>query len=154
MAELNAVAGSSASVDVAPVASAKPLVTIVVCETCREATTDAQTAISEQIRPGSALAASTEAAATDASGVVVRRVNCLSNCKRGLSAAILGPTQWTYVFGDLKADSGADLVVGALLLANSDDGLMPFRPRPEALKRGMIARIPNYKNLLTSKEAP
>ena len=49
---------------------------------------------------------------------------------------------WTYVFGDLSPDSAPDLLAGAALLAGSQDGLMPWRGRPDALKRGMVARIP------------
>lgn len=128
--------------------------TIVVCESCRGASPSLPSPDADQPRAGALLAASAEACAAAADGVVVRRVNCLSNCKRGLSAAILGPTQWTYVFGDLTPASGPDLVAGALLLAASTDGLMPFRPRPEALKRGMIARIPNLSNLTPPEEAP
>lgn len=125
-------------------------VIIVVCETCRRP--EDPTA---ELRPGAALCASTEAAAFG-TGFNVRRVPCLSNCKRGLSAAIVSDRAWTYVFGDLKADSGADLLRGAELLAGSTDGLMPFRPRPETLKRGMIARIPNMQMLLSSsaKDTP
>ena len=39
--------------------------------------------------------------------------------------------------------SGADLVAGARLFAESTDGFMPFRRGPEALKRGLVARIPH-----------
>jgi predicted metal-binding protein len=47
------------------------------------------------------------------------------------------------VFGHLDpaADAPA-LVAGARLLAESADGLLPWRGRPEPLKRGLIARIP------------
>jgi predicted metal-binding protein len=47
------------------------------------------------------------------------------------------------VFGGLGPASGADLVAGARLFAGSGDGFMPWRDRPEALKRGLIARIPH-----------
>lgn len=124
-------------------------VVIVVCETCRRPEDPAA-----EPRPGAALCASAEAAASG-SGFAVRRVSCLSNCKRGLSAAIVSDRAWTYVFGDLKADSGPDLLRGAELLAGSTDGLMPFRPRPETLKRGMIARIPHMQTLLSPpKDTP
>jgi predicted metal-binding protein len=47
------------------------------------------------------------------------------------------------VFGDLDPDKDASaLVEGAQLFAESHDGLMPWRGRPEALKRGLIARVP------------
>jgi predicted metal-binding protein len=49
---------------------------------------------------------------------------------------------WTYVFGGLDVTCGADLVSGATLLAGAGDGIMPWRGRPEPLKRGLIARVP------------
>ena len=81
----------------------------------------------------------------------VRQVGCLGNCKRGLSAAMLREGCWSYVFGELSPDSAADLVAGAELFARSTDGFMPFRNRPESLKRGLIARVPIYDSL---KEIP
>ncbi len=48
-------------------------------------------------------------------------------------------------FGEIGIDN--DLVVGAELLAASSDGFMPFRARPESLKRGLIARIPTFDSL-------
>jgi len=111
--------------------------TIYVCVTCRRPG-DAD----DGPRQGAALAANTEHAA-DGTGVTVRRVRCLANCKRGCSAAVRCDGTWTYVFGDLDAASaGAALVEGARLFANATDGLMPWRGRPEPLKRGLIARVP------------
>ena len=50
---------------------------------------------------------------------------------------------WTYVFGNLDAATDAEaLVAGAKLFASSTDGLLPWRGRPDALKRGLIARVP------------
>ena len=111
-------------------------VTIVVCNSCRGASGS-----DERPRPGSRLVEDTRRAAAD-SGVVVREVGCLGNCKRGLSATMLRDGCWSYVFGGLDETAGEDLVAGALLLAGSTDGFMPFRARPESLKRGLIARIP------------
>jgi len=42
---------------------------------------------------------------------------------------------------DLTID---DLLGPFLLLAGSADGLMPWRGRPDALKRGLIARVPPF----------
>jgi predicted metal-binding protein len=112
-------------------------VTILVCTTCR------RPGDSEGFpRPGATLAARTLEAA-QGTGLNVRRVRCLANCSRGLSAALRRDDAWTYVFGllDPETDSGA-LLEGARLLANSDDGLMPWRGRPTALKAGLIARVP------------
>jgi predicted metal-binding protein len=46
------------------------------------------------------------------------------------------------VFGGLDIICAGALVEGARLLARAGDGLMPWRGRPESLKRGLIARVP------------
>src|SRR5690606_14609392 len=95
-------------------------VTIVVCATCRDASgSDAHP------RAGASLAANTLAAS--AGEIRVASVECLGNCKRRLSAALLRQNCWSYVFGDLSTDSGPDLIVGAKLFAGSTDGLIPWR---------------------------
>ena len=99
-------------------------VTIVVCASCRD-----ETGSDAHPRAGAILAANTSAAAGDA--ISVRQVECLGNCKRRLSAAILRDGCWSYVFGDLTTDSGPDLIAGARLFATSTDGLIPWRGRPE-----------------------
>lgn len=112
------------------------VVTIVVCESCRD-----ETGSDAYPRAGERLAADTRRAA-EGSDVRVATVACLGNCKRRLSAAIIKPGAWSYVFGDLAINNGADLVTGATLFAGSTDGLIPWRGRPDSLKRGLIARIP------------
>lgn len=110
-------------------------VTVLVCSSCRDADGS-----DGRPRPGETLA---ERLHTLAAGAFpVEPVECLGNCKRRLSAALVTPDAWTYVFGDLGPDSGADLLAGASLLAASADGLLPWRGRPDALKRGLVARIP------------
>jgi predicted metal-binding protein len=115
-------------------------VTVVVCATCRDA---AGTDVCP--RPGALLAAAAERAAGDQ--VQVRQVECLGNCKRRLSAAILRKGCWSYVFGDLAVADGPDLVAAARLYAGSTDRLMPWRGRPDKLKRGLVARIPPLTEL-------
>jgi predicted metal-binding protein len=111
--------------------------TIYVCITCRRPGDP-----DDAPRQGVALAAMTEQAA-GRGDVTVQRVRCLANCKRGCSAAVRREGAWTYVFGDLDPTSaGTALVEGARLFAHSNDGLMPWRGRPDALKRGLIARVP------------
>ncbi|MFG1426401.1 DUF1636 family protein [Roseixanthobacter glucoisosaccharinicivorans] len=116
-----------------------PAVTLFVCTTCKlaGAATDAPPA-------GAALAR--EAMRVAATGgdpaIAVKEVRCLSNCKRALSAALVRTGGWSYVFGDLSPDSAADLLTGAALFATSTDGILPWRGRPDSLKRGMVARIP------------
>jgi predicted metal-binding protein len=119
---------ASAGADLAP--------TVYVCVTCRPPGEP-----DGAFRPGAALADSTERAATG-TGVRVLRVKCLANCTRGPTAALRADGSWTYVFGALALDGGAVLVEGARLLAGAADGILPWRGRPEPLKRGLVARVP------------
>ena len=96
---------------------------IYVCTTCRP--------VGE---PDSALRPGTD--------VQVRPMRCLGNCSRGASAALRANGSWTYLFGSLDATCAEALIEGARLLARAADGILPWRGRPERLKRGMIARIP------------
>ena len=109
---------------------------IYVCTTCKRAGEP-----DSEPRPGALLAAATERAATGTE-VAVRRLRCLANCTRGPSAAMRCNGSWTYVFGGLDAANAEALVEGARLLAGAADGILPWRGRPEILKRGLIARVP------------
>ena len=111
---------------------------IYVCVTCRRAgDPDAEP------RPGALLADATEQAAAGTE-VEVRRLRCLANCTRGPSAAMRCNGSWTYVFGGLDAANANALVAGAKLLAGASDGILPWRGRPEILKRALIARVPPF----------
>ena len=111
---------------------------IYICVTCRRAgEPDAEP------RPGALLADATEQAAAG-SNVEVRRLRCLANCTRGPSAAMRCNGSWTYVFGGLDAANADALVAGAKLLAGAGDGILPWRGRPEILKRALIARVPPF----------
>ncbi len=116
-------------------------VTIVVCASCRD-----ETGSDAHPRAGHLLGTATRAAAANTK-ITVLQVECLGNCKRRLSAAMLRDGCWSYVFGDLKPDSADDLVAGAKLFATSADGLIPWRGRPDSLKRGLVARIPPISEL-------
>jgi len=125
-------AGGDVAADEAPAGAA----TIYVCVTCRKAGEP-----DTEPRPGALLAEAT-ASAAQGSGVAVRRVRCLANCTRGPSVAMRANGSWTYLFGGLDIGGAAALVEGARLLAGAADGIMPWRGRPEPLKRGLIARVP------------
>lgn len=131
------------SIDPPPDAAAPQTgeVTILVCSSCRLAGVAASEA-GDGPRPGSLLVSDTRRAAAG-TGVCVRSVACLGNCTRGLTAAVFRTGCWSYVFGGLTPDSGEDLVAGAKLFLGSADGFMPFRARPQALKRGLVARLPH-----------
>jgi predicted metal-binding protein len=137
-AETPAAAGAAA-VPVRASATANA-VTIYVCVTCRGGKPLDLVPV-----PGEVLAAAT-ARAAEGAGIAVRPINCLANCNRGLSAAVRRDGAWTYVFGNLDPSSGAAaLIEGAKLFAAASDGLMPWRGRPEALKRGLVARTPPFE---------
>lgn len=116
-----------------------------VCETCRNGAE-----APEGPRAGAVLAAQVESLAE--AGISVQAVACLANCKRALSASLQRADGWSYVFGDLTVDSAADLIEGARLLGASADGLMPWKGRPDALKKGMIARLPPLSSILKNVE--
>jgi predicted metal-binding protein len=120
-------ADASASTDVA---------TIYVCITCR-----GPEGLVRDPLPGQILAAATVAAA-QGTGIRVRPIRCLANCSRGPSAAMRANGSWTYIFGGLDAACAPALVVGARMLAHALDGILPWRGRPDVLKRGLCARTP------------
>jgi predicted metal-binding protein len=109
---------------------------VYVCITCRRAGEP-----DTEPRPGAVLAAAT-ANAAQGTEIRVRPVRCLANCTRGPSAAIRCNGSWSYVFGGLDVACAGALIEGARMLARAADGLLPWRGRPEALKRGLIARVP------------
>ncbi|UCI23220.1 DUF1636 family protein [Mesorhizobium sp. B2-8-5] len=124
------------SADISSEPDALAGVTVIVCSSCRD-----ETGSDGHPRAGALLAEDTRRAASG-ENINIRTVECLGNCKRRLSAALLRDGCWSYVFGDLTPTSGADLITGAKLFAISTDGLVPWRGRPDSLKRGLVARIP------------
>ncbi len=110
-----------------------------VCTTCR----DADHVVGQETPcAGSRLFAALAAAPADPAVTIVP-VECLSACKRSCSVSFAAPGKWTYVYGDLPAEQAAATVLqGARLYAEAPDGLIPWKLRPDALKKGAIARIP------------
>ncbi len=70
-------------------------------------------------------------------------VECLSNCKSGCSLALNAAGKWGYVYGNLNPDLHRDDILKlAASYAQSKDGIVPWRERPEGVRRNVIARIP------------
>jgi predicted metal-binding protein len=112
-----------------------------ICITCRNAG-DPQD-MGE--RPGARLyRALREAAARHGAPVELVPVECLSVCKRPCTIGFSGAGKWTYVYGDFAPDeaSAEAILDAAMLYAATPDGLIPWRQRPDALKKGVVARIP------------
>ena len=114
---------------------------IYVCTTCKLAD-EAGHAASE--RAGARLHRALSALVSERqSPVAIIPVECLSVCKRACTISFAAPGKWTYVYGDLPADTGADTILdGAALYGATSDGLIPWKQRPEALKRGVVSRVP------------
>ena len=115
-----------------------------VCVTCRQAGGPDD----RELRPGAILhrALAEALAHPDALRVRVEAVECLSVCKRPCTVAISGPGRWTYIYGDLNPETSVETILDGLRrYAATSDGLVPCRERPEAFRKGVVARIPPFK---------
>lgn len=92
-------------------------------------------------RPGAALFAALDGTMPD--GVTLRAVDCLQNCDGGCTVALRGPGRWTYIYGNLHEASHPDLLrEGAAKYHATQDGLIPWRERPDHFKKNCVARVP------------
>jgi predicted metal-binding protein len=117
-------------------------VTIHVCVTCRDPATPEGAE-----RPGARLLRVLEGAAAEGAGLIeIVPVECLSVCKRPCTIGFSAAGKWTYVYGDLSAETSAETILaGAALYAEAPDGIIPWKQRPDALKKGVVARVPPLK---------
>jgi len=117
-------------------------VELLVCTTCRSAGADLPPAAGETLRAGARLLELLGAADLPQTLRLVP-VECLSNCTRGCTVALRGPGRWTYVYGNLDPALHMDtLIDGTARFAAAPDGLVPWRERPDHLRKNCIARIP------------
>jgi predicted metal-binding protein len=111
-------------------------VIVSVCTTCK--TGDGGTLVGPDM-----FAAVRAAFGNDDPNIVVRPVQCLSVCKRPATVAVTSHDGYTFLFGDLQAESGtAALKSFVNSYQKSDYGLVPWRERAEVLRKGMLARVP------------
>lgn len=111
---------------------------IYVCTTCRSAEEPPEP---REQRAGARLFTALQARAE--TGVRIIPVECLSVCKKPCTVSFAAPGKWTYIYGDLSADTSAEtILIGAALYAQAPDGLIPWKQRPDPLKKGVVARIP------------
>lgn len=75
-------------------------------------------------------------------------VECMSACSRHCAISFAAIGKYTYLFGDLPVDvetlseTAAAVLDFASLYYSKPDGLLAWSERPEALKKGILARIP------------
>jgi predicted metal-binding protein len=74
--------------------------------------------------------------------VRVRRVQCLSVCKRPTTVAVSSADGYTFLFGDLQPEGAGAVVSFVESYRKSIYGLVPWRERAEILRKGMVARLP------------
>ncbi|BAY62072.1 hypothetical protein NIES22_21390 [Calothrix brevissima NIES-22] len=73
----------------------------------------------------------------------IQPVECMSACNRSCVVAFAAQGKITYLFGDLVVDESASAVLEcANKYYSKNDGLLPWSERPEALKKGILAKIP------------
>jgi predicted metal-binding protein len=118
----------------APIGSCGPVL-VSVCITCK--TADGSAVV------GPDMYAAVKAAIDADANVLVRPVQCLSVCKRPATVAVSSRGGYTFLFGDLEAESGtAALRSFVQSYRKSDYGLVPWRERADVLRRGIVARVP------------
>ena len=116
-----------------------PSTTIYVCTNCR---LPAEPPEPRENRAGARLFAAVMDAASPDASIDVRGVECLSVCKRPVTIGFASAGKWTYVYGDFGPDDANGLIAGARQFAAAPDGLIPWKERPDSLKRGVVARLP------------
>jgi predicted metal-binding protein len=83
------------------------------------------------------------------SAFTIQSVECMSACSNSCVIAFTAPGKFTYLFGNLNRDADCLSATSTAVLdcANlyfqKPDGMMSWSERPEPLKKGIIARIPN-----------
>jgi predicted metal-binding protein len=93
-------------------------------------------------RPGQALYDGLQARGLP-EGVRLTAVECLQNCDHGCTIALRGGNRWSYLYGNVDEVTHPDMIAeGARLYHDTEDGLIPWRQRPEHFKRNCIARLP------------
>jgi predicted metal-binding protein len=111
-------------------------VLVSVCVTCRTPVID------DADHPGRKLLRALRAQPLP-EGVKVGAVRCLGVCRRPATAAVSAAGGFSFVFGDLEAESGGVALASfATSYQKSEFGLVPWRERAEPLRKGMISRVP------------
>ena len=116
-----------------PTRDSSPAATLLVCVTCK----------SDEGQVGAGLFAALERRLAGEPGIALRPVECLSVCKRPCTIALAAPGKWSYVVGDLTREANIeDIVIAARRFAAAVDGVVPWRERPIAFRRGVVSRTP------------
>lgn len=114
-------------------------VTVFVCVSCRRANPDGE----GFHLPGRQLAEALQDRLSADEAVTVTPVECLAVCNRPSTIALVGQDRWTYLIGNLETETHLDQIVeSARAFQQSDNGIIPWKERPEAFRKGVVARVP------------
>lgn len=128
---------SVASVPVAPMSD--DAVTVFVCVSCRRTAADGESFD----LPGRVLAEALQERLSNDPHITVTPVECLAVCNRPSTIALVGHNRWTYLIGSLDTGTHLDQIVeSARAYGRSDNGIIPWKERPECFRKGVVARIP------------
>jgi len=125
------------------------LVCLTVCVTCNHSQT-----LEEQraIRAGASLHEQAREAwprHPGLEGAVLRRVQCMSACKRPCTAAMSGAGCFTLLFGDLQPSRATpDLLITFARYLQKQDDFLRRDERPPALLAGSLTRTERFKLLV------
>jgi predicted metal-binding protein len=118
---------------------------IVACETCGNAQRDAEGRV-----PGETLLAALRAALVQAGEVPVdvSSVRCLWACKRSCAVALRSVGRVGYLLADLEPTdiSARALIDYAALYAASEEGAVPYKTWPAAIKGHFLCRFPKAED--------
>ena len=114
--------------------------TITICDTCKRDGWDAESGTTD----GEALAALVEAAAGDVAGVRTRRHSCLMGCVGACNVTLQASGKMAYTLGrfDPTEEAAAGIVDYASRHATAENGVVPFRDWPAAIKGHFVTRHP------------
>ncbi len=123
-----------------------------VCVTCRR---DSSQQVADSDRDGARFYRALEESADKlaAAGIRLEEIRCLSGCKRACTAVMAAAGKWTYVLCDMDPESDAQALIDYTeRFHRSDNGQVPWRERPESLRRKTLARIPPLDHTEATKK--
>jgi predicted metal-binding protein len=116
-----------------------------VCTTCRA---EGEPLEPREARAGARLYAALKTARSENDPDVLA-IECFSVCRRPCTVGFSAPGSWTYVYGDFAAETEpAEILAAARLYSESPQGLIPWKQRPKALKKGVVARFPPLPTII------
>ncbi|MEM9795026.1 MAG: DUF1636 domain-containing protein [Pseudomonadota bacterium] len=114
--------------------------TITICDTCKRDDWEAGSGPTD----GERLAALIEQAAAAAPEIRTRRHSCLMGCSGACNVTLQASGKMAYTLGRFapEAEAAAGIVAYAILHAEQESGVVPYRQWPDAIKGHFVTRHP------------